>query len=79
MKSLKIAAIVIGCLIFLQLVPLLVLRNSTPVGIIGSTDGPTAIYYASHFNPIIQYGFLIVSVITAIIIMIFIAQWMRSI
>ena len=71
MKTLKIIAIISGCLTFAQSVYLIMFDGS--IGIISSADGPTVTYYAPHFNPIIQYGFLAISAfitITATIIII---------
>jgi Na+-transporting methylmalonyl-CoA/oxaloacetate decarboxylase beta subunit len=72
MKTLKVIAIISGFLTFKQFV--LLISYLTPfgwkevasIGIIGSADGPTAIYFASPFKSIIRYGLLTVSALIAI-------------
>jgi len=64
MKTLKIIAIISGCVTFAQLAYLIMLDGS--IGIISSADGSTITYYATYFHPIIHYGLLAVSALITI-------------
>ena len=64
MKTLKIIAIISGCVTFAQLAYLIMLDGI--IGIISSADGPTITYYATYFHPIIHYGLLAVSALITI-------------
>ena len=74
MKTLKIIAIISGCLTLGQFAYLIMFGGSAgSIGIISSSDGPTVTFYSS-VNPVIQYGFLAISALITITVMILIAK-----
>lgn len=80
MKKIKIVAIVSGALTLLQLLPVIFyaviqigygIKVASSVGIIGSADGPTAVYVINGASIIMlilaRYGFLLLCAVTFII------------